>query len=53
MADVALQPIASRWVKEIAVYGGDIRKFVSAGVNADIVARVETLGRKGDRGRQA
>ncbi|MFX7776620.1 pantetheine-phosphate adenylyltransferase, partial [Acinetobacter baumannii] len=29
MADVSLQPIASRLVKEIALYGGDIRKFVS------------------------
>jgi hypothetical protein len=28
MADVSLQPIASRLVKEIAIYGGDIRKFV-------------------------
>lgn len=40
MADVALQPIASRLVKEIAVYGGDIRKFVSPRVAADVVARV-------------
>jgi pantetheine-phosphate adenylyltransferase len=47
MADVALQPIASRWVKEIAFYGGDIRKFVSPMVNADVVARVDQLGRKG------
>ena len=29
MADVALQPIASRLVKEIALYGGDISKFVT------------------------
>lgn len=47
MADVALQPIASRWVKEIAMYGGDIHKFVPAGVNDDVIARVEQLGRKG------
>lgn len=47
MADVALQPIASRWVKEIAFYGGDIRKFVSPAVNAEVVARVNRLGRKG------
>ena len=47
MADVALQPIASRWVKEIAFYGGDIRKFVSPAVNAEVVARVNQLGRKG------
>ena len=29
MADVALQPIASKLVKEIAIYEGDIRKFVT------------------------
>ncbi|KPF64151.1 phosphopantetheine adenylyltransferase [alpha proteobacterium AAP81b] len=45
MADVALQPIASRLVKEIATYGGDIRKFVSPRMAADVVARVaETTG---------
>src|SRR3546814_6276988 len=32
MADVALQPIASRLVKEIAMFGGDIRKFVTPAV---------------------
>jgi pantetheine-phosphate adenylyltransferase len=47
MADVALQPIASRLVKEIAMYGGAVHKFVSASVEADVVARVEKLGRKG------
>ena len=31
MADVSLQPIASRLVKEIARYGGAIDKFVHAG----------------------
>jgi rhamnogalacturonan endolyase len=35
MADVALQPIASRLVKEIAVYGGDIGKFVPPAIAAD------------------
>ncbi len=40
MADVALQPIASRWVKEIASYGGSIEKFVSAAVAAEVLARV-------------
>src|SRR4028118_1765611 len=29
MADVSLQPIASRLVKEIALYGGDVSKFVT------------------------
>ena len=40
MADVALQPIASRLVKEIAIYGGDISKFVSSAVRADVLARI-------------
>jgi pantetheine-phosphate adenylyltransferase len=40
MADVALQPIASRLVKEIAIYGGDIRKFVPPVVADEVVARV-------------
>ena len=47
MADVALQPIASRLVKEIAMYGGDIRRFVPNDVVAEVVARVEAIGRKG------
>ena len=47
MADVALQPIASKLVKEIAIYGGDIRKFVMPTVKAEVVARVAVLGRKG------
>lgn len=48
MADVSLQPIASRLVKEIAMYGGSIAKFVSPAVCEEVVARVEKLGRKGD-----
>lgn len=47
MADVALQPIASRLVKEIAVYGGDIHKFVPPGIADDVVARVQLTGLKG------
>ena len=47
MADVSLQPIASRLVKEIALYGGDIAKFVSPAVGADVVARVRQQGLKG------
>ena len=47
MADVALQPIASRLVQEIAVYGGDIRKFVPPRIAADVVARVAETGLKG------
>lgn len=47
MADVALQPIASRLVKEIAVYGGDISKFVPPAIAADVAARVRKMGVKG------
>ncbi|HEX4762045.1 MAG TPA: pantetheine-phosphate adenylyltransferase [Sphingomicrobium sp.] len=36
MADVALQPIASKPVKEIARYGGAIDKFVTPAVAADV-----------------
>jgi hypothetical protein len=36
MADVSLQPIASKLVKEIAIYGGDISKFVTASVAAEV-----------------
>ncbi|MEL6485864.1 MAG: pantetheine-phosphate adenylyltransferase [Pseudomonadota bacterium] len=48
MADVGLQPIASKLVKEIALYGGDIDRFVSEPVVKDVLARVEEIGRKGD-----
>jgi pantetheine-phosphate adenylyltransferase len=47
MADVALQPIASRLVKEIALYGGEIGKFVTPTIRDEVVARVDKLGRKG------
>jgi pantetheine-phosphate adenylyltransferase len=47
MADVSLQPIASRLVKEIALYGGDIQKFVTPAVAAEVRQRVEETGRKG------
>jgi pantetheine-phosphate adenylyltransferase len=47
MADVSLQPIASRLVKEIALYGGDIQKFVTASVAEDVRRRVDQIGRKG------
>jgi pantetheine-phosphate adenylyltransferase len=47
MADVSLQPIASRLVKEIALYGGAIRRFVSPAVEQEVIARVSQLGRKG------
>jgi pantetheine-phosphate adenylyltransferase len=40
MADVALQPIASRLVKEIAFLGGDISKFVPPQVREDMLARI-------------
>lgn len=40
MADVALQPIASKLVKEIALFGGEIGKFVTPAVRDEVVARV-------------
>ncbi|QZD89821.1 pantetheine-phosphate adenylyltransferase [Qipengyuania aurantiaca] len=48
MADVSLQPIASRLVKEIALFGGDITPFVSKDVCEDVVARVKERGQLGD-----
>lgn len=48
MADVSLQPIASRLVKEIAVFGGEIAPFVSPQVREDVVRRVARNGRMGD-----
>ena len=47
MADVSLQPIASRLVKEIAMFGGAIHKFVTPAVCDEVVARVDKIGRKG------
>ena len=41
MADVSLQPIASRLVKEIARYGGAIDKFVPPAVAADVAKRLK------------
>jgi pantetheine-phosphate adenylyltransferase len=50
MADVSLQPIASRLVKEIAIYGGEIGKFVSPAVRQDVIDRIiATNSRKGTR----
>jgi len=49
MADVSLQPIASRLVKEIAVYGGDIHKFVSPEVCEEVAKRVAEIGLKGEQ----
>ncbi|MBA3730700.1 MAG: pantetheine-phosphate adenylyltransferase [Sphingomonas sp.] len=43
MADVGLQPIASRLVKEIARYGGAIDKFVTPGVAADVARRLKQI----------
>ena len=48
MADVSLQPIASKLVKEIALFGGDIAPFVSPAVREQVIARVDTLGRRGE-----
>jgi pantetheine-phosphate adenylyltransferase len=44
MADVALQPIASRLVKEIALFGGEVGKFVTPAVAAAIRAKVAARG---------
>ena len=44
MADVALQPIASRLVKEIAVFGGDISKFVTPSIRDEVIARIDRDG---------
>ena len=41
MADVSLQPIASRLVKEIARYGGAIGKFVTPAVAADVAKKLK------------
>ena len=48
MADVCLQPIASKLVKEIALFGGEIARFVSPAVCEDVIARVAELGLMGD-----
>ncbi|MEP2736515.1 MAG: pantetheine-phosphate adenylyltransferase [Erythrobacter sp.] len=48
MADVSLQPIASKLVKEIALFGGDITPFVSAEVRDDVADRVKEKGLLGD-----
>ena len=47
MADVSLQPIASKLVKEIAIYGGDISRFVTPAVAEEVRQRVDRIGRKG------
>ncbi len=47
MADVSLQPIASRLVKEIALYGGDIAPFVTPTVAEQVRERVAWIGRNG------
>lgn len=49
MADVSLQPIASRLVKEIAIFGGDIGKFVTPTVREAVIRRIAERGlRQGD-----
>jgi pantetheine-phosphate adenylyltransferase len=47
MAGVSLQPIASKLVKEIAIYGGDITRFVTPAVAEEVRQRVDRIGRKG------
>lgn len=48
MADVSLQPIASKLVKEIALFGGEINRFVSPAVRDDVLARIAKTGTLGD-----
>src|SRR5437870_13655902 len=43
MAGVSLQPIASKLVKEIAIYGGDISRFVTPTVAEEVRQRVERV----------
>ena len=50
MADVSLQPIASKLVKEIALYGGDIRPFVGPAVAEQVRERVAESARGGASG---
>ena len=47
MAGVSLQPIASKLVKEIAIYGGEITRFVTPAVAEEVRQRVDRIGRKG------
>ena len=47
MADPRNQAIASRLVKEIAMYGGDISQFVTPYVAERLVKRCKELGAKG------
>jgi len=48
MADVSLQPIASKLVKEIALFGGEISQFVTPAVRNEVVERVARLGKLGE-----
>jgi pantetheine-phosphate adenylyltransferase len=48
MADVSLQPIASKLVKEIALFGGEIANFVSPAVREDLLTRIAVVGRQGE-----
>ena len=48
MADVSLQPIASKLVKEIALFGGEISGFVTKAVRDEVIARIDLTGRLGD-----
>ena len=44
MADARRQAIASKLVKEIALFGGDITNFVTGPVRDEVVARVREIG---------
>lgn len=46
MADARLQPIASRLVKEVAAFDGDISSFVTPAIAAEVESRVQMNPRK-------
>jgi pantetheine-phosphate adenylyltransferase len=43
-----LQPIASKLVKEIGMFGGEIHRFVSPAVRDDVLQRIAETGTLGD-----
>src|SRR3546814_11556409 len=45
MADVGLQPIASRRFKEIAIFGGEIHKFVTPAVREEVDRKRDGQGK--------
>lgn len=52
MADPKYQTIASRLVKEVAMYRGDIRAFVPLKVGQEVVAKVQANSGQQEEGKQ-